>query len=64
MLKIKLFILKLTMKIIALVMIAMTFSSCEIIGDIFKAGMWTGVIIIAIIIILLIYIFSRFRRRE
>jgi membrane protein implicated in regulation of membrane protease activity len=64
MLKIKLSILKLTMKIIALVMIAMTFSSCEIIGDIFKAGMWTGVIIIAIIIILLIYIFSRFRRRE
>ncbi|GEM_PF-287643 len=39
-------------------------TSCELIGDIFKAGVWTGVIIIALIVALLIYIFSRFRHRD
>lgn len=41
-----------------------TFNSCEIIGDIFEAGVWTGIIIIIIIVALLIYIFSKFRRRN
>lgn len=38
-------------------------TSCELIGDIFEAGVWTGIIMVAIVIILLVYIFVRFRKR-
>lgn len=41
-----------------------SFNSCELIGDIFEAGVWTGVIVIVLIVALLIYIFARLRRRE
>jgi len=30
------------------------FSGCEIIGDIFKAGVWVGVLLVVVIIFLLI----------
>jgi hypothetical protein len=39
------------------------FSSCELVGDIFEAGMWTSVILIALVVALLIWIISRFRRK-
>jgi hypothetical protein len=38
-------------------------SSCELIGDIFEAGAYTGIIIVIIIIALIIWIFSKFRGR-
>jgi hypothetical protein len=47
--------------ILLLLLGAVTFSSCEIIGDIFEAGVWTGIILIVLVVGLLIYIFSRFR---
>ncbi|MEO7310059.1 MAG: phosphatidate cytidylyltransferase [Chitinophagaceae bacterium] len=34
-------------------------SSCAAIGGIFKAGVWTGFIIVAIIIAIIIFIISR-----
>lgn len=37
--------------------------SCEIIGDIFQAGMWSAFIIIFVVIALIIWIVSRFRRK-
>lgn len=40
----------------------MMLSSCELIGDIFQAGMWVGIIIVVGIIALLFWIISRFRR--
>ena len=39
-----------------------TLSSCEAIGGIFKAGIWTGVIGIGLVVILVIYLISRSRR--
>lgn len=47
-----------------LIVSVITLNSCEIIGDIFEAGIWTGIIIVVIIIALIIYIFSRFRKRD
>jgi len=35
-------------------------SSCEVIGGIFKAGMWSGIIIVVIVIALIIWLISKF----
>ena len=37
-------------------------SSCELIGDIFKAGVWTGLLLVAAIIAIVIWIISRFMK--
>ncbi len=34
-------------------------SSCELVGDIFEAGIWTGVIIVVIVIALVIWLVSK-----
>lgn len=41
-----------------------TFNSCDIIGDIFEAGIWSGIIIVVLVVALLIWVFSRFRGRD
>jgi hypothetical protein len=43
------------MAIIAL----LSLSSCEVIGGIFKAGVWVGVLIVVGIIALIVYLISR-----
>jgi len=35
--------------------------SCEIVGGIFKAGFYTGVIVIALVLALIIYLVFKFR---
>jgi len=37
-------------------------SSCEVIGDIFKAGMWTMFIIIILVVALIFWIVRKFRK--
>lgn len=34
-------------------------ASCEVIGGIFKAGMWTGILIVVVVIGLLIWLIAR-----
>jgi hypothetical protein len=38
-------------------------SSCSVVGGIFKAGIWTGIIIVAIVVILIIWLLSRGSRK-
>jgi len=42
-----------------LAFITVSLSSCELVGDIFKAGVWVGVLIVVAIIGLIIYLISR-----
>jgi hypothetical protein len=42
-----------------LLFIAITFSSCEAIAGIFKAGVWVGIIIVVVIIALIFWIISK-----
>jgi hypothetical protein len=35
-------------------------SSCEVIGGIFKAGVWSGIIVVVIVIALIIWLISKF----
>ena len=44
-----------------LVLLTMTLSSCDVIGDIFEAGMWTAVIIIVIVVLLVVWLLRKFR---
>lgn len=43
--------------------LAVGLTSCEIVGDIFEAGMWTAVIIIVLIVALILWLVSKFRGR-
>ena len=42
-----------------LLALLVTFSSCELIGDIFKAGVWSGVILVVVVVGLIIFILAR-----
>ena len=47
-----------------LLFITVSLSSCELIGDIFKAGVWVGVLIVVAIVGLIIYLISRVSGRK
>ena len=36
-----------------------TLSSCSVIGDIFKAGVWSGIIIVVVVLALIIWLVSK-----
>jgi hypothetical protein len=46
-----------------LILLVFTLSSCEVIGDIFKAGMWTAVIGIVIVVLIIMWILRAIRGR-
>ncbi|MEO7263445.1 MAG: hypothetical protein ABIW38_00970 [Ferruginibacter sp.] len=48
--------------IILLLAITMSMTSCEAIGSIFKAGMWTGIIVVALIVGLVLYFIGKSRK--
>lgn len=45
-----------------LLAVVVTLSSCEMIGDIFRAGFYVGIIIVIVVIALIVWLVSRFRR--
>ena len=54
---------KLSFSLAAIMIILMTsLTSCAAIGGIFKAGIWTGVIGIALVVFLVIFLISRTRK--
>ncbi|GAA3967903.1 hypothetical protein GCM10022246_20830 [Pedobacter ginsengiterrae] len=40
-------------------LICSTLSSCELVGGIFKAGVWSGVIVVVVVVALLIWILAK-----
>jgi hypothetical protein len=41
---------------VLLLLLTLTVTSCEVIGDIFQAGMWTAVILIVLIVLFILWI--------
>lgn len=39
-----------------------TLASCEMVGGIFKAGFWTALILIILVVVLIFWLLRRFRR--
>jgi len=42
-----------------LAFITVSLSSCELVGDIFQAGVWVGVLIVVAVVGLIIYLISK-----
>ncbi|QEC55822.1 phosphatidate cytidylyltransferase [Flavisolibacter ginsenosidimutans] len=38
-----------------------TFSSCAVVGGIFKAGVWVGIIIVVFVVVLILWLVNRGR---
>jgi hypothetical protein len=49
---------------ILLFAILVTLSGCEAIGDIFSAGMYTGMFVVVLVIVVIIFIIARLGRRR
>ena len=45
-----------------LMILAMSSAGCEVVGGIFKAGMWVGVIMVALILVVIFWIMGKMRR--
>ncbi|MBA2250489.1 MAG: hypothetical protein H0W12_09910 [Chitinophagaceae bacterium] len=45
-----------------LIAIVTTASSCQAIGDIFKAGFWSAIIVVVIIVALILWLVGRSRK--
>ena len=52
---------KLSTLLFALVLLSL--SSCSVIGDIFKAGYYVGIIVVIIVIVLVFWLYSLFKGR-
>ena len=48
--------------LVAALFLMTALSGCEVIGDIFKAGMWTMLIIIVLVVALIFWIIRKFRK--
>src|SRR6476660_6755195 len=49
--------------LVTLFALAVSVSSCEVVGGIFKAGVWTGFIVIVLVVGLILWLVSRGRNR-
>lgn len=50
------------LRLLLLVSAALTLSGCEVVGDIFKAGMWTGVLVVIAVIVGIVMLFKRAKK--
>lgn len=48
-------------KLLIVALLVMTLSACEVIGDIFEAGIWVGVIAVVALVALIGFIIAKLR---
>jgi hypothetical protein len=46
-------------RVLLVLLLAVMFAGCELIGDIFQAGVAVGIIIVIVVIVLLVMLFRR-----
>jgi hypothetical protein len=49
-------------RLFALLLLATASSGCEIIGGIFKAGVWVGGIVVVVLVVLVLWIVGKVRK--
>lgn len=50
------------LNLILLMFFSLTLTSCDVVGDIFEAGWWSGIIVVVLIIALVIWLLGRSRK--
>ena len=50
-------------RVVLILLAGLTFGACEVIGDIFQAGMAVGVFIVIAVLALVIFLVSKVRRK-
>jgi hypothetical protein len=45
--------------LISLILLTASMSSCSVISGVFKAGMWTGILVVVVIFMLLVFLIKR-----
>lgn len=48
--------------VVLLLLLSVTASSCELIGDIFQAGFWVGTIVVVVVLLGVGFLVSRLKR--
>lgn len=48
---------------LSIILMMFTLTGCEFIGDVFSAGFYTGLFLVAVVIAIIIFIAMKFRRR-
>lgn len=51
------------LRLLAVLVLALSVSACEAIGTIFEAGIWVGVIMVVVVLALVGFIATKLRRR-
>ncbi len=51
--------MKNSLYVLLFVMISMSLTSCELVGDIFKAGVWVGILAVVAVIVLVVFLISK-----
>ena len=51
-----------TLRIAALLLIMFSVTSCEAIGDIFQAGMGVGIFLVILVVAVIIWVISKFKK--
>lgn len=49
-------------RLLPILLLAVAASGCEIVGGIFKAGLWVGAIVVVLIVVLIFWIVGKVRR--
>ena len=49
-------------RIALLVFLGVSLAGCEVVGGIFKAGIWVGAIAVILIVVLLVFVVGKFKR--
>jgi len=47
-------------QLLLFVLTAVMLTGCELVGDIFEAGIWAGVIIVVLVIVLIVWLIRKF----
>ena len=50
------------LRLLAVIVLAISVSACEAIGTIFEAGMWVGVIMVVLVLGIVAFVASKLRR--
>ena len=50
------------LRIMLIVLLAVSAAGCELVGGIFKAGVWVGAIGIILVVVLVVVVVGKFRR--